>query len=62
MKLSNNITVYLIDSHEYFLFLVPAAFLAINAEASTKNGNITKLRRLEINWYNIDQQNDQKLR
>ena len=42
--------------------LVPAAFLAINAEADTENGNITKLRRLEINWYNIDGENTQGYR
>ena len=34
--------------------LGPSVYLAINAEASTDNGNITKLRQLEINWYNID--------
>ena len=44
------------------LFSVPASFLAINAEALTKHGNITKLRRLEINWYNIDENNEQGLR
>jgi len=42
--------------------LGPAAYLAINSEASTENGNITKLRRLEINWYNIDDDNIENYR
>ena len=46
----------------YFFLTVPSAFLAINAEASTENGNITKLRRLEINWYNIDDENKNNYR
>ena len=47
-------------NHEYILG--PAAYLAINAEASTENGNITKLRQLEINWYNIDDNNELEYR
>merc|ERR1712136_519583 len=40
----------------------PAAYLAINSEASTENGNITRLRRLEINWFNIDDDNTKNYR